>query len=71
MITNIKKENQNLNISNKNDKETINYLRDYINQLKTIIKKKDEEIKILSQNNNNINNYIINSYRTIGFSKDK
>ena len=70
LITNIKKENQSLNISNKNDKETINHLRDYISQLKTIIKKKDEEIKQLSKNNNNINNYIINSYKAVGICKD-
>ena len=70
IITKVKIENQSLNITNKNDKETINHLREYINQLKSIIKKKDEEIKLLSKNNNNINNYIINSYKTIGICKD-
>ena len=70
IITNLKLENQSLNISNKKDKEMINHLKDYINQLKLLIKKKDEEIKLLSKNNN-INNYIINSYRTIGNSKEE
>ena len=72
LITNIKMENQSLNNSIKSDKEIIDNLRNYINQLKSIIKKKDEEIKKLSQKNNNINNnYMINSYKTIGVSRDE
>ena len=69
IINNLKLENHSLIISNKKDKEMINHLREYINQLKSLIKKKDEEIKLLSKNSN-INNYIINSYRTVGISKD-
>jgi len=72
LITNIKMENQSLNNSIKSDKEIIDNLRNYINQLKSIIKKKDEEIKKLSQKNNNINNnYMINSYKTTGVSRDE
>ena len=72
LITNIKMENQSLNNSIKSDKEIIDNLRNYINQLKSIIKKKDEEIKKLSQKNNNINNNcMINSYKTIGVSRDE
>ena len=75
LLSNIKIENQSLNISNKNDKETINNLKNYITQLKSIIKKKDEEIKILSQNNNNNNNnksnYVINSYKSIQLFKEE
>ena len=71
IITNIKMENQSLNLSNKNDKEIINNLKNYIHHLKSVIKKKDEEIKLLSQNSNNINNYIINSYKTIDSCKDE
>ena len=72
IFTNLKLENQSLNISNKNDKEVINNLRNYITQLKSIIKKKDEEIKILTQNNKNtINNYVINSYKSLGLLKDE
>ena len=75
IFTNMKMENQSLNISNKNDKEMINNLRNYIMQLKAIIKKKDEEIKMLSKNNNNNNNnknnYCINSYKSLRLNKDE
>ena len=71
IFNDIKMENQSLNVSNKNDKEIINNLKNYINYLKSIIKKKDEEIKLLSQNNNNKNNYIINPFKTINSFKDE
>ena len=63
-LNSIKLENQSLNISQKNDKETINHLKNYISELKAIIQKKDNEMKSISQNNK-VNNYIINTYKTI------
>ena len=63
-LNSIKLENQSLNISQKSDKETINHLRNYILELKAIIQKKDKEMKSISQNNK-VNNYIINTYKTI------
>ena len=63
-LNNIKIENQPLNISKKSDKEIINDLKKYISELKTIIQQKDNEIKSISQSNK-INNYIINTYKTI------
>ena len=63
-LNSIKFENQSLNISQKNDKETINHLKNYISELKAIIQKKDNEMKLISQNNK-VNNYIINTYKTI------
>ena len=74
LFNNIKMEKQSLSISNKNDKEIINNLRNYITQLKSIIKKKEEEIKLLSQKNNNANNisnYCINSYKSLKPYKDE
>ena len=60
----IEKENQSKNISQNDDKETINNLRKYISELQSIIQNKENEIKFLSENNK-INNYIINTYKTI------
>ena len=62
-------ENQSSNQSTKNDKETINNLKKYISELKSIIQKQEKELKLLSQNDNtSINNYTINGYKTLNTS---
>ena len=62
-LNNIKSETQ----TKKNNEEMINQLKNYISELKIIINKQENELRLLSQNNK-INNYIINTYKTINTS---
>ena len=67
-LNNTKFESLSSNISTKDDKETINNLKKYISELKSTIQKQERELKLLSQNDNNINNYTFNGYKTLNIS---